>query len=57
MIQLKIDKKNIDRLLNHLNEQRVLLAQLEGESQTKDLIESKIQGIELALLILGIEVR
>ena len=53
---MKIDQKNINRLLNHLNEQRALLAQLEGESQTKDFIDSKIQGIELALLFLGIEV-
>lgn len=54
---MKIDKKNIDRLIKHLNNQRVLLDKLEGDSRVKNSIESEIRGIELSLSILGIEAK
>lgn len=57
MNNLKIDKKNIDRLLSHLNNQRALLAKLEGDSRVKHSIEAEVKGIELSLLILGIDAK
>ncbi len=54
---MKIDKKNVERLFKHLNNHRSLAAKLKGDSQAKDLIEAEIRGIELALLVLGIEAK
>lgn len=54
---MKIEQAKINRLLQYLHNQRALSEQLQGESQAKDSIESEIRGIELALMILEIEVK
>lgn len=53
---MKIEQIKIARLLKHLFNQCALLVELKGDSQAKDLIEAEIRGIELSLLVLGIEV-
>ena len=50
---MKVDKKNIDRLIKYLNNQHALLGKLSA-SHSKNLIQAEINGIELALLILRI---
>lgn len=51
---MKIDQKRIKSLLQHLNQQRVLLTTL-ADSRTKDIVQAQIMGIETSLSILGIE--
>jgi len=51
---MKVDVKNIKRLINHLNEQQALLASL-SDSHVKDVVQAQITGIELSLTLLGIK--
>lgn len=52
---MTIDQVKIDRLIEHLNNQRELLASL-FDSHAKDLVQAEINGIELSLMVLGIKV-
>lgn len=52
---MKVDVKNIQRLINHLNEQRALLATL-SDSRVKDVVQAQIAGVELTLTLLGLKV-
>ena len=52
---MTIDQVKIDRLIEHLKNQRALLASL-NEGYAKDLVQAEINGIELSLMVLGIKV-
>ncbi|MGA3675661.1 hypothetical protein [Lysinibacillus agricola] len=52
---MKVEVKNINCLINHLNEQRALLVTL-SDSHVKDVVQAQIAGIELTLTLLGLKV-